>query len=99
LGPVLRGEAHARSEEQEAQQQGQLSEDGSIRAVHASGCLQWTRRPPLFERLGRCTVWQAYNPLHTCEPHPSSFGIFDTFPGEEGRKAHLNGQVAAALMA
>lgn len=30
---------------------------------------------------------------------PSSFGIFDTFPGEPGRQAHLNGQVAAALMA
>ena len=30
---------------------------------------------------------------------PSSFGIFDTFPDDAGRKAHLNGQVAAALMA
>ena len=30
---------------------------------------------------------------------PSSFGIFDTFPGEEGRTAHLTGRVAAALMA
>jgi quinol monooxygenase YgiN len=30
---------------------------------------------------------------------PSSFGIFDTFPGETGRQAHLKGQVAAALMA
>ena len=30
---------------------------------------------------------------------PSSFGIFDTFPSEAGRQAHLNGQVAAALMA
>jgi quinol monooxygenase YgiN len=30
---------------------------------------------------------------------PSTFGIFDTFPGEEGRKAHLAGKVAAALMA
>lgn len=29
----------------------------------------------------------------------SSFGIFDTFEGDEGRDAHLNGQVAAALMA
>jgi len=29
----------------------------------------------------------------------SSFGIFDTFDGEEGREAHLNGEVAAALMA
>lgn len=28
---------------------------------------------------------------------PSTFGIFDTFPDESGRQAHLNGQVAAAL--
>jgi quinol monooxygenase YgiN len=30
---------------------------------------------------------------------PSTFGIFDTFENEEGRKAHLGGQIAAALMA
>ena len=30
---------------------------------------------------------------------PSTFGIFDAFPDEEGRQAHLSGQVAAALMA
>ena len=30
---------------------------------------------------------------------PSTFGIFDTFPGDAGRQAHLNGRVAAALMA
>src|SRR5262245_45914392 len=30
---------------------------------------------------------------------PSTFGIFDAFPDEEGRQAHLTGQVAAALMA
>ena len=29
----------------------------------------------------------------------SSFGIFDTFETEDGRKAHLEGKVAAALMA
>lgn len=29
---------------------------------------------------------------------PSTFGIFDTFAGDEGRDAHLNGAVAAALM-
>ena len=29
----------------------------------------------------------------------SSFGIFDTFDGDEGRDAHLNGKVAEALMA
>ncbi len=29
----------------------------------------------------------------------STFGIFDTFETEEGRKAHLAGKIAAALMA
>lgn len=28
---------------------------------------------------------------------PSSFGIFDAFPDEDGRKAHLSGEVAKAL--
>ncbi len=30
---------------------------------------------------------------------PSTFGIFDAFPNEAGRQAHLSGKVAAALMA
>jgi quinol monooxygenase YgiN len=30
---------------------------------------------------------------------PSTFGIFDAFPDEAGRQAHLTGRVAAALMA
>ena len=30
---------------------------------------------------------------------PSTFGIFDAFATEDGRQAHLSGQVAAALMA
>ncbi|HVF88492.1 MAG TPA: antibiotic biosynthesis monooxygenase [Blastocatellia bacterium] len=30
---------------------------------------------------------------------PSTFGIFDAFPDESGRQAHLSGKVAAALMA
>lgn len=29
----------------------------------------------------------------------SSFGIFDTFPDQEGRQAHLEGEIAQALMA
>ena len=29
----------------------------------------------------------------------STFGIFDVFPHEAGRQAHLSGKVAAALMA
>jgi quinol monooxygenase YgiN len=30
---------------------------------------------------------------------PSTFGIFDAFPDEGGRRAHLMGRVAEALMA
>lgn len=30
---------------------------------------------------------------------PNTFGIFDVFPDESGRQAHLSGRVAAALMA
>jgi len=30
---------------------------------------------------------------------PSTFGIFDVFPNDAGRQAHLNGRIAAALMA
>lgn len=30
---------------------------------------------------------------------PSTFGIFDTFETEDGRSAHLQGEIAKALMA
>lgn len=30
---------------------------------------------------------------------PATFGIFDAFPDEAGRQAHLAGRIAAALMA
>ena len=30
---------------------------------------------------------------------PSTFGIFDSFENEGGRQAHLNGPIAAALVA
>ncbi len=30
---------------------------------------------------------------------PTTFGIFDTFPADAGRQAHLSGPIAAALMA
>src|SRR5580692_9939936 len=30
---------------------------------------------------------------------PSTFGIFDVFPDDAGRQAHLTGPIAAALMA
>jgi len=29
---------------------------------------------------------------------PSTFGVFDVFAGEDGREAHLAGQIAAALI-
>lgn len=29
---------------------------------------------------------------------PSTFGIFDVFPDDAGREAHLSGPIAAALM-
>jgi len=29
---------------------------------------------------------------------PSTFGIFDSFENEDGRKSHLGGQIAQALM-
>ena len=42
---------------------------------------------------GATVTWYAFR------AGPSSFGIFDTFNDESGRNAHLNGQIAAALMA
>jgi quinol monooxygenase YgiN len=39
------------------------------------------------------TVWYAI------QFGPSTFGIFDAFAAESGRQAHLNGRIAAALMA
>ena len=39
------------------------------------------------------TVWYAV------QFGPSTFGIFDAFEAESGREAHLNGRIAAALMA
>jgi quinol monooxygenase YgiN len=48
---------------------------------------------PIVEQEPATTVWFAL------KLGPSSFGIFDAFPDEAGRDAHLNGKVAAALMA
>jgi quinol monooxygenase YgiN len=42
---------------------------------------------------GATVTWYAFR------AGPSSFGIFDTFNDDAGRTAHLNGQIAAALMA
>jgi quinol monooxygenase YgiN len=47
---------------------------------------------PLVEGEPATTAWFGI------QLGPSSFGIFDAFPDEAGRQAHLNGQVAAALM-
>lgn len=48
---------------------------------------------PLVEQEPATAAWFAL------KLGPSSFGIFDAFDDEAGRDAHLNGQVAAALMA
>lgn len=47
---------------------------------------------PLAQDEEQTVVWYALR------FGPSTFGIFDAFAGEEGRQAHLNGQIAAALM-
>src|ERR1700739_2508563 len=48
---------------------------------------------PLAEREKDTVSWYAV------KMSPSSFGIFDTFIDDAGRKAHLNGEIAKALMA
>src|SRR5215216_3281598 len=46
----------------------------------------------LVEEEPETTVWFALR------MGQSTFGIFDAFPNESGRQAHLTGRVAAALM-
>ena len=48
---------------------------------------------PLVEEEPATTAWFGLR------LGPSTFGIFDAFPDESGRDAHLSGRVAAALMA
>ncbi|CAI8912891.1 antibiotic biosynthesis monooxygenase [Pseudomonas koreensis] len=48
---------------------------------------------PLVEEEPATTAWFGIR------LGPSTFGIFDAFPDEAGRQAHLSGKVAAALMA
>jgi quinol monooxygenase YgiN len=48
---------------------------------------------PLAEAEAGTVTWFAIR-LSDAE-----FGIFDAFPDDAGRKAHLNGPIAAALMA
>src|ERR1700687_853985 len=46
---------------------------------------------PIVEAEPATTAWFAIR------LGPSTFGIFDAFPDESGRQAHLSGRVAAAL--
>jgi quinol monooxygenase YgiN len=48
---------------------------------------------PLVEEEPATTAWFGI------QMSPTTFGIFDAFPDEAGREAHLSGKVAAALMA
>ena len=48
---------------------------------------------PLAEAEPATTAWFAI------KLGPSTFGIFDIFPDDAGRQAHLTGPIAAALMA
>lgn len=48
---------------------------------------------PLAEREPDTPLWFAL------QFGPSTFGVFDAFEGEAGREAHLNGDIAAALIA
>jgi quinol monooxygenase YgiN len=47
---------------------------------------------PLAQQEEATTAWFAIR------LSPSTFGIFDVFPDEPGRDAHLAGPIAAALM-
>ena len=48
---------------------------------------------PLVEAETGTTTWFAFKIA------PTTFGIFDTFQNEEGRNAHVSGEVAKALFA
>ena len=48
---------------------------------------------PIVQQESATTAWFAIR------FGPSTFGIYDVFPDDTGRQAHLSGQVAAALMA
>lgn len=47
---------------------------------------------PLAEAENDTTAWFAI------QIDENTYGIFDVFPDEVGRQAHLDGQIAAALM-
>ncbi len=47
---------------------------------------------PLAEDEKETRTWYAF------KINENTFGVFDTFEGEDGRQAHLNGKIAKALM-
>jgi quinol monooxygenase YgiN len=47
---------------------------------------------PLAQGEAGTRSWYAF------KSGPSTFGIFDTFDDEAGRQAHLNGEIARALL-
>ena len=47
---------------------------------------------PLAQQEPQTRTWYAFR------TGPASFGIFDTFDDEDGRQAHLQGEIAKALM-
>jgi quinol monooxygenase YgiN len=47
---------------------------------------------PLAQQEPDTTAWFAI------KLDDSTYGVFDVFPGDDGRQAHLNGPIAAALM-
>lgn len=50
-----------------------------------------TEALPLAEEEEKTISWYAL------QIGPTTFGIFDTFEGEEGRQAHIDGEIATAL--
>jgi len=48
---------------------------------------------PLAEKEPQTLKWYAF------KIGPSKYGIFDTFSNEDGRNAHLSGEIAKQLMA
>jgi quinol monooxygenase YgiN len=61
------------------------------KAAEVAGFL--TSAVPLVQDEPATTAWFALR------LGPTTFGIFDAFPDDEGRQAHLAGKVAEALMA
>lgn len=59
--------------------------EGEVEAFLKSGLA-------LVQEEPATTVWFALR------MGPTTFGIFDSFPDEAGRQAHLSGRVATALM-